>query len=1154
MLEIRNVTKIYRSKSGNEVKALDDVSVTFPETGMVFILGKSGSGKSTLLNVVGGLDGCDDGEFIIKGKSSKDFAGSDFDAYRNTFIGFIFQEYNILDDFTVGANIGLALELQGKKATNEKITEILQQVELTEYAKRKPNELSGGQKQRIAIARALVKDPEIIMADEPTGALDSNTGKQIFDTLKELSKNKLVIIVSHDRDFAERYADRIIEMKDGKIATDITKHEVDSKPLSTGILQMNDNLLKIEKGYQLTAEDVKLINKYLASRDSDIILSGDKRLNDNVRSVAGISEDNKSSAFYDTVPEKDVKVKSYDGKETKFIRSSLPMKNALKMGTSSLGHKKVRLVFTIFLSLIAFALFGFADTLGAYDKHTAATESIIDTNIKNASFTLGIKYWNYYEGELTYEGYQSGMFNGDDISALNKKLGINFTPVFNGSENVDNVIQLTSHMKNTADISSSSAYQGGLYGFATLNAEQLQALGYSVVGNLPSSTGEIAISKFIYEQFNHTGFQNNIENPKEDVEKGALTMNTDGSENSIIGKHLELRVGGTTRTFKITAVIDTQFEYQRYEKYIPKADDTSGNMPEADSSNEEELIDMLMQQEMANTLHYGFHCIGYVISDDITDMSNYMEKWGMSSGIGTQVNNMSLYLNNDKLTTPDGFKNNTSVSYLGKSEDITKLGSVVWVDGNARTKLGENEMLVDMSYFETLINSESVDILQKVNSEIEQLIGQPLEERTAWDAFREYCNNNSLSIGAQFKPLMLTLFKINADDYSPNIPDSVYEIIAQNYISEQTNPDTDEKFIPLSMSSIKDIYHKLYAANAIYATGSTVYKDDEFIYTVITNCAGMSAENYLDTAKTDEWRKQTAYDAYLTYLTWGKTDFSYGTVDGYYFTVPALEKFLDLASKSYADILDGTYLSTITYDEGVDRETAYKSYKVVGIFTYPSNNTNGTLIINDTFFEVYDEYRAANWYQESASHENGIYAFVIAPMPTDPALIRKMVDLSYADTDIIFELQNQVMYTLSSFNSFIEIGASVFIYVGLGFALFAALMMMNFISTSISYKRREIGILRAVGARSSDVFKIFFSEALIIALINYILSLIATIVSVTVLNTMVRNEGINVTLLNFGIRQVALMLGISVLVALIASFLPVWRIARRKPVDAIKNT
>ena len=130
MLEIRNLTKIYRSKTGEEVRALDNISVTFPATGMVFILGKSGSGKSTLLNIMGGLDSYDNGEFIIKGKSSTDFGGSDFDAYRNTFIGFIFQEYNVLDDFTVGANIGLALELQGKKATSEAIEGILSKVDL----------------------------------------------------------------------------------------------------------------------------------------------------------------------------------------------------------------------------------------------------------------------------------------------------------------------------------------------------------------------------------------------------------------------------------------------------------------------------------------------------------------------------------------------------------------------------------------------------------------------------------------------------------------------------------------------------------------------------------------------------------------------------------------------------------------------------------------------------------------------------------------------------------------------------------------------------------------------------------------------------------------------------------------------------------------
>ena len=223
MLSVKNLVKVYKTKGGTEVRALDDVSVEFPETGMVFLLGRSGSGKSTLLNVAGGLDKPDSGEVIVKGKSSKDFSASDFDSYRNTFVGFVFQEYNILNEFNIEQNIALALQLQGKKNDKEAVNALLEQVDLADMGKRKPNTLSGGQKQRVAIARALIKEPEIIMADEPTGALDSNTGKQVLDTLKKLSATKLVIIVSHDREFAEQYGDRIIELKDGKILSDTSK-------------------------------------------------------------------------------------------------------------------------------------------------------------------------------------------------------------------------------------------------------------------------------------------------------------------------------------------------------------------------------------------------------------------------------------------------------------------------------------------------------------------------------------------------------------------------------------------------------------------------------------------------------------------------------------------------------------------------------------------------------------------------------------------------------------------------------------------------------------------------------------------------------------------------------------------------------------------
>lgn len=220
MLELKNIVKKYKMKKCDDVTALNNINLKLDDHGLVFILGKSGSGKSTLLNVIGGLDTFDSGEIVICGKSSKKFKQVDFDSYRNTYIGFVFQEYNMLENLTVGDNIALAMELQGKKNNRKQVAEILEKVDLKGYENRKPVELSGGQKQRVAIARALIKNPQIIMADEPTGALDSATGTQIMNMLKKLSADKLVVVVSHDRDFAEQYADRIIELSDGKVISD----------------------------------------------------------------------------------------------------------------------------------------------------------------------------------------------------------------------------------------------------------------------------------------------------------------------------------------------------------------------------------------------------------------------------------------------------------------------------------------------------------------------------------------------------------------------------------------------------------------------------------------------------------------------------------------------------------------------------------------------------------------------------------------------------------------------------------------------------------------------------------------------------------------------------------------------------------------------
>lgn len=218
MIEIRNLKKIY--KGAEDTAAIDGISLTVDDRGLVFFLGRSGSGKTTLLNLIGGLDGMTEGDILVDGVSVKSLDQNRLDFYRSDRVGFVFQDYGLLEDLTVEENISLSLHLKGQKDTADAVGKILDRVGLSGLGKRKPGELSGGQKQRVAIARALVKDPCIIAADEPTGALDSDNAEGIWKLLRELSKERTVIAVSHDRSAAECYADRIIELSDGRVVSD----------------------------------------------------------------------------------------------------------------------------------------------------------------------------------------------------------------------------------------------------------------------------------------------------------------------------------------------------------------------------------------------------------------------------------------------------------------------------------------------------------------------------------------------------------------------------------------------------------------------------------------------------------------------------------------------------------------------------------------------------------------------------------------------------------------------------------------------------------------------------------------------------------------------------------------------------------------------
>ena len=221
MLELKNIVKKYNT-GGSEVAVLKSVNIHFRENEFVSILGASGSGKTTLLNIIGGLDKYTSGDMALMGRSTKEFKDRDWDSYRNGTIGFVFQSYNLIAHLSVIENVKLALSISGhsNSENHEKAKKVLEDVGLAEHLYKKPNQLSGGQMQRVAIARALVTDPKIILADEPTGALDSKTSVQIMELIKEISKTKLVIMVTHNPELAKEYSDRIVRVKDGEIQED----------------------------------------------------------------------------------------------------------------------------------------------------------------------------------------------------------------------------------------------------------------------------------------------------------------------------------------------------------------------------------------------------------------------------------------------------------------------------------------------------------------------------------------------------------------------------------------------------------------------------------------------------------------------------------------------------------------------------------------------------------------------------------------------------------------------------------------------------------------------------------------------------------------------------------------------------------------------
>lgn len=1019
MLETRELTKIYKPKKGAPVVALNKVSIKFPSKGMVFLLGKSGSGKSTLLNLLGGLDKYTSGEIIIKGVSSKSFRQKHFDSYRNTYVGFIFQEYNILDDFSVGANIALAIELQGRKATNEEINAILRDVDLEGYGDRKPTELSGGQKQRVAIARALVKKPEIIMADEPTGALDSNTGRQVFETLKKLSKERLVIVVSHDREFSETYADRIIELADGKVISDVEYTADEGEKEDT--IKFSENTIELPMGYMLTEEDRIAINEYIKALQNHDVVS------------INLKKSTRKAQFKNT---DESKIEKQDGSNFKLIKSVLPLKNAFKIGASGLKHKKFRLVVTILLCVVSFTLFGLADTIASYNNFDANVKSIMDSNINYASFSKAVRYY-YNQNRFYWDDYYAKLTDYD-IGVIKAKSGVDVLGVVSLAEPPT----LYYNLSYKDSKSESNVYKPQLSGLVDATAGMFEKFGFELIAGRKPEKGkrEIVITKFTYTPFEGNFYYRYKDKDGTDTDSSVVINNY----SDLIGK--EVYLGTDYGSFTIVGIVDTKFDGARYAPLDEKV------------TGEQQLLDeiqrMLLMTELEFLKQYSTHTLGFV-SEGMTKALTELQK---------DNNNVNNYGNISlEFTSENGFGYGLSFNYFNKFENV-KSSDILWFNGQKST-LSKNEIIVPLETLKTIIQTSS------------QAIKGGYDDKNFKYALK-YNDGEIFSEMTSFSEFVYNIDMIMLFNYAKNNVDEAKEYF------KNASPATDVEQEPENNLVREYFYFLSIGSENPYG------KNKPQIY----------SESLADLLKTyDLMPRSEDMTLFVQSHKNGKSSVSYGVN------------------------IVGILLETGTGNNF----NAYSSYVIIGNETVEALGTD----------------------------DNGIYNFAVGVMPKERSGIERVVRFALDDKgDVRYKLKDPVSESLEDISSAFEQLAKVFFWIGFAFAIFASVMFSNFIATSISYKKRDIGILRAIGSRSNDVFRIFFAESFIIAVINFVLSFSLTAFFAAVLNKEFK-EGTSllISVLNVGIRQFIVMFAICLFVAFIASFLPIKKIASKSPIDAISN-
>lgn len=763
------------------------------------------------------------------------------------------------------------------------------------------------------------------------------------------------------------------------------------------------------------------------------MLSIDERTNDGLKQIAMIDDSGNKQSFADTSTIKTMTAEEYDGENLKLIRSKLPYLHSLKMGASSLKHKKIRLFCTIILSMVAFALFGLSDTFATYDKNIAAVNSIIDGNINSVVFEKLIKSRN---GDETF--YNRIRANNSDIERVRKESGVETKGVLGFRSSINDYL-------NESPQKLPIYYSCNIAGITTFTDAEIAEYGFAVEGKMPTADNEIAITKWHYEHFATYGYKNG----SSEYESSELQ-----DMDAFLDKGLTISYNFDSiyKSFTIVGIVDTGFN-------------KNGNYDNLKLPN----VKNINSWEFENAIRLSIDATMFVSENIFNFALN-----GDESKIGRPLDDKNLIYNH-VIRDENNKINYTNYNRIAKLDEI--LGKFVIT--NNISSLEENQVLVSANLI--------LYVLDKI-----------IEHESVMALPQKYRSYKSISM--------------------------------ETYYDQETNTNKT-KFVVVENTDIASVSDFVTLYQRKILRSHFLIQEDFIVTDYLIQLIG-DLKNQIDMNDPEQVKLAVVYSLnFNNILPDALSEIDTKTVNHVVSAMFEMDALKHLGVKMVSK-----------YNDSRTSNDVLRDLEIVGCFINPNEKNSSLIITSDSL------------YDNTMGPESGIYEFLVGKMPTNKENIANIVAFGYKGGDSVFRLRNSVSNTLESFNDTIEMLANMFIYIGIGFAGFAALMMMNFISTSISYKKREIGILRAVGASSNDVFGIFFNESAIIALINFVLAVLATLGACIGINSVIRNElGFPITLLSLGFRQIALIFAVSLLAAAIASFLPVMEIARKQPIDAIQN-